>query len=536
MIQKATLISNENTAFLDVKYQGTTFVFNCSSVKNVSEFTIEIEFSSDIIAFRNHDYTWVDLNEIRIATEFSPKLIQLENGTFVLANLTCGIWETDSKNRRKLYWKFNPEFSKPITKYTGNSNAKSILQATSKLDFEVFPALLFSKNYGIEISRSPLAFSAVLCFTDHCDFDTVANLTAQRNFFKEKNIKVTKGFFLNHFSKRTTNASLENDRSELELWQNDGHELCYHSLSQSIKSAEESYSDFKNFLPPFPEIPVWIDHGYQPYNFSLFEKNSISQSEYESTLIEKNIKMLWNYIDSGTATSGVFNQLNPTHFTLQKFVKGMKSESKIKQLQDLIKNIVFHYLNDEKTITQYKTTAQNFKKIRYQKDLKVAPTFFRNFLQLTASICSVFFSWKSSKKNPYKVAKYSPLFFKHTIANQETTIFQTVEMIDFEKSLSLENLELLIKESGICIAHTYFSDTINYHNGKLLTENNQVNPKVDTNFNYLKSTIEAQKIWNPTLSDLYLYLQQFEKIVFEIDAEGRIQLQNSNDLVFRKVY
>jgi hypothetical protein len=536
MIEKALLISNENKLFLDVQNQEQSFVFDCSTLKNSSQFNFEITFEFNIIAFRNHDYTWVDLNEIRIATEFSPKILKLENGTFVQSNLTFGIWETDSRNHKKLYWKFNPDYSKPITKYRGSSNAKTIVQATSKIDFDIFPALLFSKNFAIEISRSKIPFSAVLCFTDHCDFDTLENLKVQRNFFKEKNIKVTKGFFLHHFSKRATNASLENDKSELELWQDDGHELCYHSLSQSIKSEEESISDFKNFVPPFPNTPVWIDHGYQPYNFSLFEKNRISSKGYEILLQEKNITLLWNYIDSGTATSGVINQLNPTHFTLQKFAAGLTTASRMKLAQDLIKNVVFHYLNDEKTITRYKTTAQNFKKMRYQKDLKVVPTFFKNFFQLSASICLVFFSWRSSKKKPYKVAKYGPLFFNHTIANQETTIFQTVEMIDFEKSLSQSNVDLLIQESGICLAHTYFSDTIAYHSGKLLTSNNEINPKVNANFDYLKRKIATEKIWNPTLSELYTHLQQFENLLFEVDSEGTVQLQNSSDLNFRKVY
>ena len=81
------------------------------------------------------------------------------------------------------------------------------------------------------MSRSIKSFSAIACFTDHCDFDTLSNLQLQRTFFKEKDIKVTKGFFLNHFSKRQDNASYERDKMELDLWINDGHELCYHSLS-----------------------------------------------------------------------------------------------------------------------------------------------------------------------------------------------------------------------------------------------------------------------------------------------------------------
>lgn len=280
---------------------------------------------------------------------------------------------------------------------------------------------------------------------------------------------------------------------------------------------------------------VWIDHGYQPYNFSLFENNKISLRNYEAILQEKNIKILWNYIDTGTATNGVINQLNPNHFTLSKFAKGTKKESKIKQTQDLIKNIVFHYLNDEKTIKSYKLTAQNFKKIRYQKNIKAIPSFFADFFMLVKKISSVLFNWKNSKDKPFKVAKYSPLFFKHTIFKEEITIFQTVEMIDFSKSLSQNNVDLLIEESGICIAHTYFSDTINYHKGKLLTTNNEINPEVNTNFDYLKLKIKEQKIWNPILSELHNYLQQFENVQLQLDSENNITLLNSGSLIYRKI-
>ena len=155
------------------------------------------------------------------------------------------------------------------------------------------------------------SFSAIICFTDHCDFDTAENLKIQLYFFNENHIKITKGFFLNHFSKRADNASYENESEILDLWRNSGHELCYHSLSQSIKSSEESLSEFLNFEPPFSDVNVWIDHGFQPYNFSFYKKFGIDDKLFEDKLINKNINVLWNYIDSGTATNGIINQLNP---------------------------------------------------------------------------------------------------------------------------------------------------------------------------------------------------------------------------------
>jgi hypothetical protein len=79
------------------------------------------------------------------------------------------------------------------------------------------PTLLFSKIGALELSRSALPFLAIACFTDHCDFDTLANLKLQRQLFEQTIIKVTKGFFLDHFSKRGENASYKNEAKELDL-------------------------------------------------------------------------------------------------------------------------------------------------------------------------------------------------------------------------------------------------------------------------------------------------------------------------------
>jgi hypothetical protein len=203
--------------------------------------------------------------------------------------------------------------------------------------------------------------------------------------------------------------------------------------------------------------------------------------------------------------------------------------------QAVIKNIVFHYLNDEKIITKYKATAQHFKKIVYQKQIRIIPKFILDFAVLFKSIASVLFFWNSNKNRAFKFSKYTPLFFKHTILKEEFVVFQTLEMIDFSKSLSEENINLLIKESGVFIAHTYFSDSIAYHSGKLLTKNNSIEVQVDENFSYLSKAIEENKIWNPTLSELYNHLKQFDSVLFDIDSNENLIIKNSGSLLFRTI-
>lgn len=521
------------------KYQSQVeenkLVIDCSNViENTNSFAIEIEFDTKIISFRNHDYTWKDVNSDRIANEYTSKIIKLEDGTYVQANINQGIWEVHEKNPFKLIWKFNPEYSKPITEYVGPTAQKRIYQANDKVVFVENPTLLFSKNGALEISRSKIPFSAIACFTDHCDFDTLDNLKLQRQLFSETNIKITKGFFLNHFSKRNDNASYENNKEELDLWASDGHEMCYHSLSQSIKSDEESFLDFEIFETPY-KSKVWIDHGFQPYNFTLFEKNNIDKSVYENQLFSKKINTLWNYIDSGSATKGVINQLNTTHFTLNSFSKGIKNFSFKTRVVQLFKNIIFHYDNDEKRVRNYIDTITHTKNVLKKRKFKSILPLLKNAFPLLKPIFKVMFFWNSEKNKSYKVSQYAPVLFKHTISEKEFFVFQTLEMVDFKKALHQQNINSLIEEAGIFIAHTYFSVDMKHYSGKLFQSEGIFDEEVVANFHYLGSKIAENKIWNPTLSDLIFHLDVLDKTIISVDENGNLFVKNNQFLAVRTI-
>lgn len=527
MLEKVVFITkNTKHQLLDVEVKNHKYEIDLSWIEKskATSFDIEFVFQNPVQYFRNHDYTWVDCKKDRIATEFSPKIIRLSNDILVQANVNLGIWEVKKKYPKSLFWKFNPENAYPIVNYVGNKNEKKVISTDVKIDFETKFELLFPKQ-ALEISRSKIPFSAIACFTDHCDFDTLENLKTQRAFFKKHEIKVTKGFFLNHFSKREDNASFERNSEELNKWREDGHELCYHSLSQSIKNDEESFNDFENFKPPFSDISTWIDHGYQPYNLSLYNKNNKTEIYFSETMKEKGIQILWNYIDSGTSTKGVINQMNPEHFTLKSFLKGIKNESFISKLGHFFKAIIFHSYSDIKTVYYIDFTIA-IKNIVYKKQIKSLIPFLSNGFKLFLPFMKTILSWNRSKNQTFKNAKYAPLFFPVKIGNQTFTIFQTIEMIDFNTSLSEENINQLVKEKGIFIAHTYFSAPMPYQKGRLLINDTEINPIAIKELNLLSKAIEKHKIWNPTLKELVEYLGKFGKVKFDIN-ENQIIIINS---------
>lgn len=513
----------------------TKFVFKNSTAIIDNSTQIEIHFLHEIVAFRNHDFTWVQSDDFTVATDFSPKIIRLKNGSYVQPNINCGIWQVSKNNPYQLVWHFYPEFSNPITEYSGTNNIKKISAAHSKINFSEDLALLFSKTGGLELSRSKIPFAAIACFTDHCDYDTPENLKMQRLFFKSLALKVTKGFFLNHFSKRSDNASWQNDHEELRLWTADGHELCYHSLSQSIKSDEASFGDFKNFTAPQEAIPVWIDHGFQPYNFSLYKNNALSDQDFETVLVRNNIKVLWNYIDCGTASKGILNQLNPKQFTLQTYLNSIKSASFKSKSVKLVKAIIFHFDNDKNRIRNYIDAIAAARKLVSSKNPIHLVRFIKSILPVVGVLLKTFLRWDFNKNKPFKAAKFSPLFFEHRINASNFTVFQTIEMVDFSNGLSKNNIDLLVREQGVFIAHTYFSVDMKHHQGKLFKTPNKLDEQVVQNFTYLSEKISEAQIWNPTLSELLLFYTDYKNVVFDVTNEGTIFIKNITTIPSRAV-
>ncbi len=499
-----------------------------------SPFDIEITFQSSISVIRNHDYQWISAEKNFIAANLVPKILKLSDGNFVQPNSMFGVWEYNKKYTNKIIWRLNHPDVSVVAKYQETSYKKNYCQNQHPKTTQAI-TLLFSKHGAVEFSRSKIPFSAVACFTDHCDFDTPRNLKLQRNLLKETGVKVTKGFFLNHFSKREDNASWQNDCEELKMWLDDGHELAYHSLSQSIKSDEDSLTDFRNFKQ-VENVVSWIDHGFQPYNFSLFENTKIvDQYEYFEKLETEKITNHWNYIDSGTSTTGVLNQLNPNHFTLDKFWKGNKGMPFLNKIQAFIKNCFFHHYVDETLIDNYKAISQNIKDVFFNFKIREILKLLKNGSKVLFPLLKVILFWNSSKNKPYRFAKYNSIVFRYAEKRNKLMIFQTLEMLDFTKSLSPANIDGFIQEKGLFIAHTYFSVPLKYHLGRMFLTEDSINEKVADNFMYLGQKILSKDVWNPTLDELVRFLCNFENVNLDVDINGNIIVVNASGLTHRIV-
>jgi hypothetical protein len=102
-----------------------------------------------------------------------------------------------------------------------------------------------------------------------------------------------------------------------------------------------------------------------------------------------------------------------------------------------------------------------------------------------------------------------------------------------QRQMCIRDRDKLIDESGLFIGHTYFSVPMNYHEGRLFTDEKEINEKVSQNFTYISEKIKENKIWNPTVLELVEHWKKFQNTKLELDSNNKIVLSSINDLPFR---
>lgn len=489
----------------------------------LNELSLEIEFGCPIVKWRNHNYTWVDCNSDRMANYYSPKILMLNDSIKVVAGSTDGIWHYNKKQNSKLYWSLAEPLENPLFQY-GENDIRNFFQVGREFKDTLTLKLFFTKNGVMEWSRSMVPFSGILCFTDHCDFDTLVLLRKQRELFDQNQIKVTKGFFQYHFSKRADNTSFEKpeEREEYLNWIKDGHELAYHSLSQSKKTDNQPFDDFNKFGLPDENIVTWIDHGYQPYNFTQIEKHvgNYSAQEWVKHVKSKGIKYLWNYLDSGESSLSLINQISPDNFTYGTAIKGIKHHLLAKRISERIRIYLFYY-SDEKTLLKYRGLSSLVKNFKSKKQIKDLIQIVATMISLSGKITSALFPRLDVRLKKPDFARDAPCIFEIFPETENAiTFFQTLAVKDFVHTFSSVNLETLSKEGGLCIAHTYFAFLESHHYGKMfLNPNGDMSAEIKETFKNIGQSIKHKQVWNPTFKELAEYFEKFRHIEYEFDKD-----------------
>lgn len=481
--------------------------------------SLVVDFDEIIVRWRNHDYTWVDTSKRRLAAYYSPKAAVFQSGIKVVASRTDGIWLFEPRHPRRIECVIEHEDLVPLFDYQ-KDDSSAFREHNRRLDVPLRLSFLLTKGAVPEFSRSKMPFSAILSFTDHCDFDSLPLLQTQRRLFGKYGIRVTKGVFLYHYSKRDFNTSLERNAEEYELWVADGHELCYHSLSQSTRATDEEwYKDFVDFAAAGLSWPTWIDHGFQPYNFTTHNRSEIEPEIWADTMSRAGIKYLWNYLDCGNAGPGMINQADPENFTFGAYKRRCFSKPSATAYMDLFRNYIL-FFGSEKDKMLYRMLTFFIKIKGWRYGWEGAWGLIRSVLFIAKQ--GIKMLMVSKNLHPHW-QRLTPLFFKASIGGNDFMFFQTVEVHDFRESFSESNLKLLCDKAGVCLAHTYFADLDKRKEGRIFVNNDgALVSGIDEVFERIAAASAEGKLWIATVAELGERFDSFRHLVYDIDENGNI--------------
>jgi hypothetical protein len=446
--------------------------------------TFNIQLPSKPSFFRSFKYTWESIKQIQISGPLSPKILKFVDGGYLMSNRYIGTWVYDPKKPLELEWVILGKDVQPFFKYD-NQHGRDWLEigAEFKEDIEL---IVFETREPFEVSFSKIPFKPVVIFTDHCDFDSDVLLEKQREFFEEMNVKVTKGFFLKkHSHKGGWNSALEGNEKEFQKWQDDGHELCYHSLSQSKLPNNGNNELINTFQPPTPEkVVTWIDHGYQSYNVSK-SINTQDRLERLKHLKGKGIIIFWNYYDVGEATDNL-NQLDYRQLYVGRvFNSGIKLKDKLR--------ILYFFNSNEEQVIFYRNLAVFVKRKDLRGIIKSSVKFVFGLMKLTKPL------------NKRQQIMRAQSVFNSEI--YEMSAFQTIVVKDWVHAFSQPYYRLK-EESGLSIVHSYFSFLGKHHQNTLFqNEKGEISEEVRASFKKLSCDIKNGEIWNPTLKEFGEYIK-----------------------------
>lgn len=473
-----------------------------------------IQFSIPIVFYRDSSYKWASLTKREtFLNANSPKIIVLKDGTHFLSTKNIGAWII--KDSTTIEWVLEAKELTPLFKY----DLKGKRTFNDSFRMETYHlGLLFSKKEVPEFSRSRPPFKPIICFTDHCDFDTNESLRKQLSFFKNYNITVSKGFFLNHYSKRKDNSSYEREPDLIKSFKNEGHEVFFHAFTQSLRENSEAIHEFTHSeSPPELDIKTYVDHGYQIYNFTKKHETGLKEEEWSEIMSNKGVKNLWTYLDSGTAMKGVCNQLNQSHFTLSNLIKYNGID-----LKKIIRTELF-FRGNENSLLEYRRLAEKAKELKNRKSFASVFSLLNSIKKVSSHLIHSFIF---RRNETFKYAQFTPWIFQSRIGGKTYSFFQTIEVTNFEETFSKQNIDTLKKESGLLIAHCYFASPLAHQKGRLF-DGNEISTKNHQNFEYIKEQVLSGNIWNPTISELIDYVNDLNNLEFSWDAEHQKIISNN---------
>jgi hypothetical protein len=403
-----------NSEMTEQNYWQTDYSFNIDlSLSDFDQYLIFLEMAAEKI--------WSLTSDRKLVEVHSKFITPFVVGRFFLVKNQLGLFKFD------LPWAMQLQ----ITKLQGRVEVQASLRNKSGCGFtiwgadkitatkrryvlNIFQTRLSSLGECVWLEPYPHGARAVICLTDHPDFDTSEKLELLAERFIRHDFKITKSIFPHSDPRQNKNEpGLDNPeyRKIIEKLLTHGNEIAYHGFSPRVKAppldeCQRRAESMKSF-----RATTWIDHGSGSYLLSRKEilAGSIKLTDF---LNQYGIKNYWSYMD---LWDNPFNDLSCE-----------SSHGNIEILKDL---------------------RHSFPLLKSMSPLKIAYVFSH--------------SRKNLFNNKSMWYKKPQLFYGRdgtcpTLNLDEIWIFDTVLLNHLGFQLQPSLIDRLCRKAGILIAHCYF--------------------------------------------------------------------------------
>jgi hypothetical protein len=443
---------------------------------------------------------------------------------------------------------FDAPFLHPSWNYTTKPQTSTALKQQGK-------GTIYNTRFQLSINTTAMTVvkkslypgknRCAFIITDHCDFDETERLelflhgASQDEGWIGKGLKMTKGVFKygarNEDIKKSESLECPEYLELIKELRNDGSEIAPHALKHSGQVTQDEFREGLAYLDSNFQCRSWIDHGkYLRYCYSQY-----GEQEYDliNILKQYNYNNLWNYNDVLINAVDSLNMFHNKPAILKKrwalFFKTV-SRGKVKILLHHIRSYFFY--NYKKSFFfdfvlfsfgRSKVFLQSPKKILSPKEVQA---FFKSYSEFIRN-----FKNESLPYDMQSLANYgSPIFtLSHRplcyIGDTELAMYSTIEIPHVKDMYTKGALDVLIKEGGLHIGHTYILNLISYQNNIFDNNNGKKLSREWIGFvGYLSSRVASQDVWNPTISECVDYLKRVNKVLLEQVAEDHFTITNES--------
>ncbi len=391
--------------------------------------------------------------------------------------------------------------------------------------------------------RFPGGKKACFVITDHADWDTTKKIDALYSSSEMINsqLKTTKSVFYRtkHFKylSKTFNPEgldVPDFLKAIDALHETGHEICPHSITPYNSVSQDIVREALSYFAENYASGTWIDHGYaQLYNYSRLGWDINSEWYLLDELKKSGFNNMWSFIDVTEYPVRSINQLaysdtskdyirafylhllQGNMWAAVNYLKVLAKQQLGKEGKNQIKN--FAYLLKLIISTEYKPD-EKYKRI--SKKITELP------YMLSVLLYSLIFE-KNETYNFYPVFSNEKGLSIRQISEEDLILFTSVLVNN--GAIAWQNLDKLIEEHGIHIAHTYLCNTnLKYGNSTLINKNGHwvLSDWFKERLTIMGEKITNGDIWNPTMKDCVTWFKKWSKITIEYMGNSKILIHN----------